>query len=89
MGDVVPFTLSPRPAKYTIWRNDNTGSVGFKVTHPDGRMQYVYLNPSYDDCADDANVFVYIGEHGDPGQDAACHYYQIFEEGCSCDARVD
>lgn len=36
--------------------------VGVMATHPDGRVQFVLLNPSTDDSAGQSNVFLYQGD---------------------------
>lgn len=54
------------------------GQVGYLVDDGDaGATTYLYLNPSPGDDEDDPNVFVYHGEHGNPGVDAALHYYRV------------
>jgi hypothetical protein len=62
-------------------------AVGFKVTRKaDGKVGYIYLNPSYDDTMADEesspDVFVYTGPDGDPnaGVDAPAHYYAMDED---------
>src|SRR6266508_2877910 len=63
---------------------NNGPAVGFRVTHPDGRTEYLYLNPSgeHDDPAAPsgprATAFVYHGSAGDPAEDAPYHYYELF-----------
>lgn len=60
-------------------------ALGFRVTrHADGKVSYVYLNPSTDTSSDERfhpDVFVYTGTHGDPARDSSHHFYNIdFEE---------
>lgn len=56
-------------------------AVGFRVTrHVDGKVGYVYLNPSEDTWVDgkfNPDVFVYTGVAGDPSGDYPHHFYII------------
>src|ERR1044072_5185137 len=55
---------------YTPW-TDGT-QLGFRCEHPDGRVAYIYLNPSTDGAGmpdHRPNVFVYVS-HDFPGRDA-------------------
>jgi hypothetical protein len=52
--------------------------VGYKVTHPDGRVEYIYLNPSSSDDNGDAIVFLYVGPNGDPATDSPSVYEKLF-----------
>ena len=76
---VVPDTQG-RTVIYRPWTDGY--AVGFKVTREDGKVEYIYFNPSNnDDGSDDPNVFVYTGEHGDPSQDTpSVHFVQHFGE---------
>lgn len=60
-------------------------AVGFEVTrHADGKVGYVYLNPSEDTMSDDKfspDVFVYTGTSGDAANDSPHHFYDIVFEG--------
>lgn len=60
--------------------------VGYRCEHSDGRVEYLYLNPSTDDGMDGGpdggpgnNVFLYQGTTGDPAEDAPHHFYYIFD----------
>ena len=53
-------------------------AVGFKVER-DGKVEFIYLNPSVDDDAGEPNVFVYQGEYGDPSRDGPVHHYLVHE----------
>ena len=48
---------------YTPWTNGY--AIGFKVTHRNGDISYVYFNPSVTDGSCQPDVFVYTGSHGD------------------------
>lgn len=64
-------------ASYEPWTDGH--AVGFRVTHKDGRVEFVYLNPSSDIDQDDyENVFLYVGPHGDPGEDRSVCYVNLF-----------
>ena len=55
-------------------------AMGYRVTHADGRVEFIYLNPSSSDEGEKACAFVYIGPDGSPsGQDQPSHYYDLFE----------
>ena len=54
---------------YRPWTNGY--AVGFEVTSPDGKKEYVYLNPSSETDDGKPDVFLYHGPHADPGQDAS------------------
>jgi hypothetical protein len=63
-------------AVWAPWSNPDLGVVGFRVTDPQGRQQYVYLNPSDTSAnAEDEpmvpNVFIYVGAAGNPSADGA------------------
>ena len=64
---------------FTPWTDGH--AVGFKVTrHADNAVSYAYLNPSQDTRSDgefSPDVFVYVGLHGEPALDDACHFYDI------------
>lgn len=51
--------------------------VGYRIWHPSGAVQYIYLNPSTDSADGVNNVVVYIGSSGDPAEDEPCHHYDI------------
>lgn len=68
---------TPDDVTYTPWTDGY--AVGFMCRHDDGRVEYIYLNPSQGDDAGQPNVFVYRGEHGDPSRDASCHFYDVFQ----------
>lgn len=54
-------------------------AVGFKVTRAaNGLVEYVYLNPSGEDSDGQPNVFFYQGNKGDPGEDIAVCYQNLF-----------
>lgn len=53
--------------------------VGFRAVHADGRVEYLYLNPSYNpDGSDVPNVFLYQGDSGDPAYDGAVAHFLPF-----------
>jgi hypothetical protein len=61
---------------YTPW-TDGT-AVGFRADHVDGRIEFLYLNPSNDSGDEDEtpNVFLYHGPSGDTGNlfdSPVCH----------------
>lgn len=70
----VPETV----AAYEPWSNG--WAIGFKVTHPDGRVEFVYLNPSTleDPEHETPNVFLYHGTTGDPSDDGTVCYVDLF-----------
>jgi hypothetical protein len=76
-----PFhtVISEEGYVYEPWTDGH--AVGFRVSHPDGRVQYIYLNPSSSDTLGEATVFLYQGEHGDPAldMDACNHHYVLFD----------
>ena len=56
------------------------GTAGIKCTHADGRVIYIFLNPSAaDEPNDEPNVFVYVGESMDPGQAGPECYIPVCE----------
>lgn len=56
--------------KYEPWTNGY--AVGFKCIQADGRVSYLYLNPSDEEgTEEEPNVFLYQGPHGDFAMDAA------------------
>lgn len=50
------------------------GYIGYKVTHPSGDVGYVTLCPSTNEDPAMADVFVYNGPTGEPGQDDSEFY---------------
>lgn len=68
-------------ATFEPWTDGN--AVGFKVTAEGMPDRYVYLNPSgatYAGDVRDSDVFTYHGEHGDPSEDDALSYINIWDE---------
>lgn len=61
---------------YRPWSNGY--AVGFECRHSDGRVEYIYLNPSQETDDGVANVFLYQGTEGDPAQDVPHHHYDLF-----------
>ena len=62
-----------------VWTPWTDGyAVGFKVT-VDGKVEYIYLNPSRCDSDGGHNAFLYVGQNGDPVQDGAEHYYVVLD----------
>ena len=57
--------MDNRPAENALPLTDDNGVRytpilgGWRLTHPDGVVEYVYLNPSSDDTDGLSNVFVY------------------------------
>lgn len=64
---------------YEPWTDSARGGagIGFKCTHPNGDVEYIFLNPSLGSDDGVPTVFVYQGIHGDPGRDGAAHHYVI------------
>lgn len=64
---------------FTPWTDGH--ALGFKVTrHADGKVGYVYLNPSTDTWSDghhNPDAFVYTGTTGEPASDSPHHFYSI------------
>ncbi len=81
MGDTVTDVNRNGTPAYTFVSWTDGHALGFKVTrHADGKVGYVYLNPSQDTWSDgkfNPDVFVYTGIHGDPALDSAHHFYNI------------
>lgn len=63
---------------YAPW-TDN-GAVGFRCEAPDGRVEYIYLNPSGGSDDGVPTVFLYRGPAGDPSDDQPDLYYVPFDE---------
>lgn len=66
--------------EYLPW-TDGT-AAGLRATN-DGRVVYIYLNPSSSDEGSDRptpTVFLYVGEEGDPAQDGADTHYELFHD---------
>jgi hypothetical protein len=61
---------------YQPWTNGD--AVGFKATHPDGRVEYVYLNPSRDTDDGQPTVFVHWGTTGSTEQDRPLVHVEVF-----------
>lgn len=80
LPQVEPIDSWPN-VKYEAWTDGY--AVGYKATHADGRVEYIYLNPSADDGGDDdgqPNVFLYHDNSGDPcGGDTVC-YVDLFTD---------
>ena len=70
--------LDSHGVKWVPWSDGR--AIGFRCEHPDGRVEYVYLNPSSDSDDGTSNVFVYQGTEGDPVQDPAYTHYVMFQE---------
>ena len=51
--------------------------MGFRVTHPNGAVEFTYLNPSSSDSDGTPNVFVYQGAAGNPAMDTPQHWYSL------------
>ena len=72
------YTITtPEDVTYTPWTNGY--AVGFKCTHDDGRVEYLYLNPSSETDDGKPNAFVYQGPVGDPAVDPAQHHYLVLQ----------
>lgn len=72
-----PVLVTEGGTKYESWTDGH--AVGFKVTLKDGRVRYVYLNPSNegsDEC-ESPNVFVYTGTEGTPALDTPWDHYNM------------
>jgi len=61
-----------------IWED---GRVGYQVNDdraPEGRPHtFIYFNPSINDDGSDPNVFIYMGEAGDPVYDGPQCYIDV------------
>lgn len=55
------------------------GSVGYEATHPDGRREFITLNPSGGSDDGVPTVFVYI-DTDEPTLENAVHHYIMFDE---------
>jgi hypothetical protein len=59
-------------------------AVGFKVTrHADGKVRFVYLNPSQETFSDGKfppHAFLYFGDAGEPDKDLSVSYCEPFFE---------
>lgn len=55
-------------------------AIGFRCVHPDGRVEFVYLNPSSDSDDDVSNVFVYADSIGDPGSGETVTFVDLFTD---------
>lgn len=90
---VPPESRVPQPATLRTWPTPtldgvlyvpwtNGYAVGFACRHRDGRVEYIYLNPSHATDDGQPNVFLYRGPHGDPSQDSPSGDFDVFEPGC-------
>ncbi len=61
--------------KYQPWTNGYAS--GLKCTGDNGKVTYIYLNPSSEDSEGVPNVFVYGGVYGDPALDQAMFYIDL------------
>jgi hypothetical protein len=69
-------------ATYEPWTDGY--AVGFKATRKsDGRVEYVYLNPSSETDDGQPNVFLYAGSTGHPALDHSIVYHDVFKVGLS------
>jgi len=64
---------------YRPWSNGH--AVGFQATHPDGRTEYVYLNPCGQAVEGDAEVCLYQGTTGHPFDDSPRQFFELFAAG--------
>lgn len=71
------FQVTDGDVSYHPWTDGY--AIGFEVHHPDGRITFVYLNPSQtsETPDDDPCVFIYTGTAGDPAGDNAHHFYDV------------
>lgn len=67
---------TPEGVTYIPWTDGY--AVGYRCEHEDGRVEFIYLNPSSETDDGQPNVFVYHGEHGCPSKDAPAHFYEVF-----------
>jgi hypothetical protein len=63
--------------KYVPWSDGS--AAGFRCETSDGKVEYVYLNPSGGSDDGVATVFLYWGTAGDPAQDAAITHVAVGE----------
>ena len=54
------------------------GAVGFRATHPDGRVEFIMLNPSGGSDDGVPTAFVYIDADA-PSLENAVHHYIMFD----------
>lgn len=79
-GVVVAAPCHDPDAKVTYEPWTDGRAVGFRVTHDDGRVEYVYLNPSGGSDDGVGSVFLYFDESGDVTQGATVTHLDMFAE---------
>lgn len=66
--------ITDEGAKFKPWTDGH--AVGFEVELPDGKVEYIYLNPSTSTgTPGDADVFLYTGPHGSPAEDTTFRHW--------------
>jgi hypothetical protein len=72
------FTITDADSEttYTPWTDG--WAVGFKCER-NGKVEYIYLNPSGGSDDGVPTVFAYVGTEGDSSQDQAAHHYDLFD----------
>lgn len=69
------FRIETPQGTYTPFTDGH--AVGFAFDQDDEPTQFIYLNPSSDSDDGQPNVFVYMGDKGDPSLDGSVHFYDI------------
>jgi hypothetical protein len=85
-GGFSPYerTIVDHDVTFYPWQGSDA-QVGYRMVHRDGRVEFLYLNPSADDRRGGPdggpgnNVFLYQGTTGDPARDGSHHFYYVFD----------
>ena len=77
-GDNQAYALITDGVTYRSWTDGH--AIGFQAEHNDGRVEYIYLNPSQDSDDNVPNVFLYHGTEADPSQDQPLVHVDLFQE---------
>ncbi len=72
------FTDEDSGVSYTPYIDHQFGAVGYMAEHPDGRVEYIYLNASGGSEDGVATVFVYIDNDLSAFVNAV-HHYDMFD----------
>jgi hypothetical protein len=71
--------LIETPAGVTHHPWSDGWAIGFETRHPDGQVEFVYLNPSGESDDGTPNIFVYRGPYGDASYDRPEVHYNVFD----------
>lgn len=71
-----PGITTPDGTSYLPWSDG--WAVGFECHRRDGRLSFLYLNPSGEVDEGGDSVFVYLGGKGHPAHDLPQHWYDPF-----------